>query len=93
MRPGWRWPLIGLVLGGLGATLIGALGAYFGIFQLLVPYDAQVPDPGPDLSAAAALHNVLFGLGIFAAGGALIGCFLALQRMSSKGRGAQRYAL
>lgn len=93
MRPDWRWLVMGLVLGGLGATLVGALGAYFGIFQLLVPYVAQVPDPGPDLSAAAALNNVLFGLGTFAAGGALIGSFLALQRMSFEGRSAQRYAL
>lgn len=59
MRPDWRWLVMGLVLGGLGATLVGALGAYFGIFQLLVPYVTRVPDPGPDLSAAAALNNVL----------------------------------
>lgn len=39
------------------------------------------------------LNNVLFGLGTFAAGGALIGSFLALQRMSFERRGAQRYAL
>jgi hypothetical protein len=93
VRPGWSWPLIGLVLGSLGATLIGALGASIGIFQLLVPYHTQTPDSGRDLSTTAALNNVLFGLSIFAVGGALIGCFLALQRMTAEGRGAQRYAL
>jgi hypothetical protein len=93
VHPSWRWPVIGLVLGSLGATLVGAFGAYLGIIQLLVPFYPRTPDPGPDLSATAALNDVLFGLSIFAVGGALIGCFLELQRMAAQGRDAQRYGL
>ncbi|MGE5335672.1 MAG: hypothetical protein ACM3N4_13300 [Nitrososphaerota archaeon] len=92
-RPGWTWPLIGLGLGGLAGVLAGALGVYMGIFEFLVPYNAQIPDVPPDTSPAGMLRNLLFGLGMFAVGGALSGCFLALQWRSSGGAGARRYGV
>ncbi|HEX6541856.1 MAG TPA: hypothetical protein VF040_08895 [Ktedonobacterales bacterium] len=91
--PGWRWPVIGMAFGALAAALIGALGAWLGIFEFLVPYNAQIPDVPPDTSPAGMLHNLLFGLGLFAVGGALIGCFLGLQWMASAEDGARHHRL
>ncbi|HEY1389124.1 MAG TPA: hypothetical protein VGF38_11320 [Ktedonobacterales bacterium] len=90
---GWRWPLIGLALGAVIATLIAVLGAQMGIFQFLVPYNGQIPDVPPDTSPTGMQHDFLFGLGMFAVGGALIGCFLGLQWMSSRGTGVRRHSV
>lgn len=86
----WRWPVIGLTVGALGATLIGVLGSQMGYFQFLVPYNAQIPDVAPDTSPAGMQRNFLFGLGMFAVGGALIGCFLGLQWLTSSTNRARR---
>ncbi len=93
IRSGWRWPLIGLTLGALGGVLVGALGAYMGVFTFLVPYNGQIPDVPPDTSPLGLQHDLLFGLGMFAVGGALIGCFLALQWMTSGDVGPRRYGV
>jgi hypothetical protein len=93
IRAGWRWPLIGLALGALGGVLVGALGAYMGVFTFLVPYNGQIPDVPPDTSPLGMQHDLLFGLGMFALGGALIGCFLTLQWMTSGDAGPQRYGV
>lgn len=92
-RPGWTWPLLGLGLGGLAGILVGAIGVYMGIFEFLVPYNAQIPDVPPDTSPAGMLRDLLFGLGTFAIGGALVGCFLALQWRSSGSAGTRRYGV
>ena len=93
MRPQWRWPLIGLTLGALASALGGGLGAYMGIFEFLVPYSAQSPDASPGTATLGTLQGILFGLGLFAISGALIGCFLMLQWMTSGGVGARRYGV
>ena len=93
IRSGWRWPLMGLALGGLGGVLVGALGAYMGVFTFLVPYNGQIPDVPPDTSPLGLQHDLLFGLGMFAVGGALIGCFLTLQWMTSSEAGPRRYGV
>lgn len=90
---GWRWPLVGLALGAMIATFIAVVGAQLGIFQFLVPYNAQVPDVAPDTSPAGLQHDFLFGLGMFAVGGALIGCFLGLHWTLSSGTGARRHGV
>ncbi len=92
-RRGWRWPLVGLVVGAIIAALIATLGAQLGIFQFLIPYNAQIPDVAPDTSPIGLQHDFLFGLGMFAIGGALIGCFLGLQWALSQGQGARRYGI
>jgi len=69
------------------------LGAQLGIFQFLVPYNAQVPDVPPDTSPTGMQHNFLFGLGMFAVGGALIGCFLGLQLALSSGNSARYHGI
>lgn len=92
-RRGWRWPLIGLAVGAVVATLVAVLGAQLGIFQFLVPYNAQVPDVPPDTSPTGMQHNFLFGLGMFAVGGALIGCFLGLQWALSSGNSARYHGI
>lgn len=89
-RRGWRWPLLGLAVGAVVAALIAVLGAQLGIFQFLVPYNGQVPDVPPDTSPVGLQHDFLFGLGMFAVGGALIGCFLGLHWALSSGDGARR---
>ena len=85
--------LLALVVGGLAAGLIGAIGVNAGVFQFLVPYNAQIPDVPPDTSPAGMLHDFLFGLGLFVVGGALIGCFLALQWMSSAFPAGRRHSV
>ncbi len=92
-RRGWRWPLIGLALGAVLAVLVGVLGAQMGVFQFLVPYNGQVPDVPPDTSPTGMQHDFLFGLGMFAIGGALIGCFLGLQWALSQEQGARRHGV
>ena len=92
----WSWPLIGLALGALGGALAGGLGVFMGLFQFLVPYNGQIPDVPPDTSPAGMLHDLLFGLGMFAVGGALIGCFLTLQWLASHASdrtGARRHGV
>lgn len=90
---GWPWPLIGLAAGAVLATMIAVLGSQLGYFQFLVPYNAQVPDVPPDTSPTGMQHDFLFGLGMFAVGGALIGCFLGLQWALSSGDGARRHGV
>lgn len=92
-RRGWRWPLVGLVVGAAVAALIAVLGSQVGIFQFLVPYNAQIPNVAPDTSPTGMQHDFLFGLGMFAVGGALIGCFLGLQWALSQGQGARRHSV
>jgi hypothetical protein len=92
-RRGWRWPLIGLAGGAVVATLVAVLGAQLGIFQFLVPYNAQIPDVPPDTSPTGMQHDFLFGLGMFAVGGTLIGCFLGLQWALSSSNGARRHGI
>jgi len=64
-----------------------------GAFQFLVPYNAQVPDVPPDTSSAGLERDFLFGLALFVIGGALIGCFLALQWTPTDKTGARRHGL
>jgi hypothetical protein len=92
-RRGWLGPLIGLALGTVVATLIAAIGAQLGYFQFLIPYNAQIPDIARDTSPTGMAHDYIFGLGMFAVGGALIGCFLGLQWMLSSGDGGQRHGV
>jgi hypothetical protein len=90
---GWRWPLLGSAMGAVVAALIAVVGTQLGIFQFLVPYNAQIPDVAPDTSPAGMQHDFLFGLGMFAVGGALIGCFLGLLWALSSGNGAWRHGV
>ncbi|HKT39305.1 MAG TPA: hypothetical protein VJR48_13100, partial [Ktedonobacterales bacterium] len=92
-RRGWRWPLLGLAVGAVVAALIAVLGAQLGIFQFLVPYNGQVPDVPPDTSPVGLQHDFLFGLGMFAVGGALIGCLLSLHWALSSGDDAWRHGV
>ena len=85
--------LAGLVVGGGVGALVGVAGANAGAFQFLVPYNAQVPDVAPDTSPAGLQRDYLFGLGLFVIGGALIGCFLALQWPRSDKAGARRHGV
>ena len=83
----------GLVVGGVVGALIGVAGVNVGAFQFLVPYNAQVPDVPPDTSPAGLERDFLFGLALFVIGGALIGCFLALQWTPTDKTGARRHGL
>src|SRR6185312_14308303 len=47
----------------------------------------------PDTSPLGMQHDLLFGLGMFAIGGALSGCFLTLQWMTSGDAGPRRHGL
>ena len=85
--------LAGLVGGGAVGGVVAETGANIGLFQFLIPYNAQVPDVAPDTSPTGLLHDFQFGLGLFIVGGALIGCFLALQWMSSDKTGARRHGV
>jgi hypothetical protein len=85
--------LAGLVMGGVAGVLVGVVGVNAGVFQFLVPYNAQVPDVPPDTSPAGLQRDFLFGLGLFVIGGALIGCFLALQWTPSDKTGARRHGV
>lgn len=85
--------LAGLVVGGGVGALIGIAGVNAGVFQFLVPYNAQVPDVPPDTSPAGLQRDFLFGLGLFVIGGALIGCFLALQWSQPDKAGARRHGV
>lgn len=85
--------LAGLVVGGVAGALIGIAGANAGVFQFLVPYNAQALDVPPDTSPAGLQRDYLFGLGLFVIGGALIGCFLALQWAPNEEAGARRHGV
>lgn len=92
-RRGWRWPLAGMAVGAIVADLIAVLGAQLGIFQFLVPYNGQVPDVPPDTSPVGIQHDFLFGVGMFAVSGALIGCLLGLHWALFQGQGARRHSV
>ena len=56
--------LAGLVGGGAVGGVVAETGANIGLFQFLIPYNAQVPDVAPDTSPTGLLHDFQFGLGL-----------------------------
>ncbi|HEV7129733.1 MAG TPA: hypothetical protein VGN32_20035 [Ktedonobacterales bacterium] len=92
---GRNWLAVGLAAGAIGALTIGTVGWLTGVFALMLPYyggftdcsfsGSCAPQPSP---LTLQVLGVVYGLGVFTLGGALIGGLAGALALPTPGRSA-----